>query len=196
MKKIFIVFAMLAGLSASVSAIGFSVGGRGFAGTNLDKTIVAGGGAFFNLDLIGGFGLQAEANITSSVVTFGEKSVTFTDYSVLDMPILVWYNAKLPIITIGGGVGLNFSSVLGNGYVTKSDIKNMNAGLAAGVNVILNINSHFGLVFGANGVFDFTPTIQKFVSKDGHVTKIELSSDSFSFKRKSIYCSAGLQYKF
>lgn len=182
-------------LASSTFALDIAVGARGMFGGNVGDDysgfdgFVGGAGAYINLDLLLGFGFQGEMNIVTNKIEFSaaDKSLTTTDYYIVDFPFMVWYNLNLFVIEIGGGVGLNLS-------VFESDeLKdNVNVGLAAGVNLKFFISDHFGIVLGAHGVFDFLPTITV-TSSENSTT---YTANAPNFTRKSIYGTAGLEFRF
>ena len=196
MKKILTFIAVTACLMASTFAVSFAVGGRGLLGKNIRPDVdgynglVSGAGAFFNLNLIGGFGFQGELNITTSKIETGDKSVTVTDYQILDLPFMLWDNMKIGPIALGGGLGINFSTGLNN----KNDDKNdyFSAGLAAGANIITYFNEHFGIVLGGNFVWDCIPITSKSDSKES----VTYYYDDINSRRMAAYASLGLEYKF
>lgn len=194
MKKLIVLAVAAICFISSASALNISVGGRAMLGGNIGadysgfKGIVGGGGAYFNLDLFNGFGFQGELNVVTNKIEFSknETSITTTDYSFVDFPFMFWYNMDLSKIVAGGGIGLNFGSFTDNG-----DNK-MNVGLAAGANVKFYFADHFGIVLGAHGVFDMLPSVT--ITSSGKSTTYKANSPEF--KRKSIYGTAGLEYRF
>ena len=195
MKKLIAMAAAAVCLISSTFALNISVGGRAMLGVNLGadysgfEGIVGGGGAFFNLELLGGFGFQGEANIVTNQIEISpqDRTLTTTDYSIVDLPFMFWYNLKLGNLVVGGGAGLNFSSF------SNDDVNNqMNVGVAAGANLKYLFSDHFGLVFGAHSVFDFLPTVT--VTSSGKKTTYTANGPEYT--RKSIYGTVGLEYRF
>lgn len=195
MKKLISVFVLAFTLITSSFALDIAVGARGMLGGNIGEDysgfegIVGGGGAYINLDLFWGLGFQGEVNVVTNKieVSLENQSVTTTDYEIVDFPVMLWYNLDLLAVELGGGIGLNFSTF------SNSELEDTNnIGLAAGVNFKLFISDHFGLVFGAHGVFDFLPTIT--VTTDGDTTTYTANGPSYT--RKSIYGTAGLEFRF
>ncbi|MBR1638400.1 MAG: hypothetical protein IJ688_03340 [Treponema sp.] len=195
MKKLIALAAAAVCLISSTFALDIAVGARGLLGGNIGKDysgfegIVGGAGAYVNLDLIAGFGFQGEVNVVTNKieVSVENASVTTTDYEIVDFPFLIWYNLKLPFIAVGAGVGLNFST-----FNDENLNDNGSVGLAAGANVKIYISKHFGLVFGADAVFDFIPTVT--VTVDGD--KTTYTAVSRDYYRKTIYGNAGLEFRF
>lgn len=193
MKKLLGVLAVLFCLSASTFAVDFAVGGRGIFGKSIspDNTsyngYVCGGGAFFNLDLLMGLGIQTEVNVMTNRVSFGTNSISFTDYETVDVPVYVWFNLPVKPVTIGGGIGLNFSGHTGNNSEQQVIV-----GVAAGANIIAYVAPHFGIVFGANYVWDAFPQFERTRSGDTEtITFIENDK-----KRHQICGSIGLEFLF
>lgn len=196
MKKLISVLIIAASFAVSAFALNFTVGGNfNIGGTVSDDAkfhgYSAGSGAFFNLDLLLGFGVQAEVNVSEDYLAIDGNTITIDErYSIIDMPVMAWWNVKLGPIGFGAGVGPNFSG-------TVSDYKNDNVtlGLAAGANSIFYIGNHFGIVLGVHGVFDFT---SRFVvdtkNPEEGVTKITINTQDW--KRRSVYGTVGVEYRF
>ena len=180
MKKFIIILSVLLTFATSSFAINFAVGGRALFGGNLSpdnseyQGFVCGGGAFFNLDLIMGLGFQGEVNLLTNRVTF-------------DIPFYIWYNLPIRPITIGGGVGLNFS-----GHTEGSQSSGIIVGFAAGANLIAYVAKHFGLVFAAHYVWDVLPQVSNTVKGDTSTYTFSVPGN----QRHSISGSVGLEYKF
>lgn len=198
MKKFFISIALFATFVFTAPALSLAMGARGLLGGNLQTDdsgldgFMCGGGAYLNLDLIGGFGLQGELNYIANKISTGTREVTFTHYEILDIPFFIWYNLKLDPIAVGGGVGINFSNYPGDAVETKGSLTNL--GLAVGANLKLYFSDFIGLVLGANGVFDFFPTVVK--SEDTAENSTTYTFNDASYKRKSLYGSVGLELRF
>ena len=198
MKKLFAMFIVISGIISTAPAINLAVGGRGFLGGNIQTDdsgldgFMCGLGAFLNLDLIGGFGFQGEVNYVANQISTGNKSITFTHYKILDFPVYVWYNLKLEHVAFGGGAGINFSNYPGSEI--KSDGVFSNVGLAAGANFKVYVSEHFGIVLGATSVFDFFPTVVKTENNEANSTTYSFADSDY--RRKSIYGSLGLEYRF
>lgn len=209
MKKLLGVLLVAATMAASTFALDLSIGGRGLIGGNIGKVaevaqnkgegLVAGGGIYANFSLFGGFGIQGEVNFLNSQIAVkkgaeGETvGYTTTSCNIVDVPILAWYNFQIAKFAIGAGVGVNFSAMLPdntNVFQAASQKDMWNAGLAVGANVKFYFNDHFGLVIGANGVFDFIET--SVVVNGG--TK-EYLFDKDDGKRKSVYGTIGVEFK-
>ena len=204
MKKLLGVLLVATTLVASTFALDLSIGGRGLIGGNVGKVaevgtnkgegLVAGGGVYVNLGLFGGLGVQAEANFVSNKISTrknGDKTegYTLTPCNLVDVPVYLWYNFDIAKLAIGGGLGVNFSAVTQH-VLEAAKMKDMwKVGFAVGANVKFYFNNHFGLVLGANGVFDFLPT--EVILTNG--TKEYLFADDGY--RKSIYGTVGAEFK-
>jgi len=202
MKKIITLLALSLAFATSMFAINFTVGGNfNLGGTLSDDAkyhgLSTGTGAFFNMDMFLGLGLQAEVNVSEDYITVGDKSLTFDErYGIVDTSIMAWWNAKLGPIGLGLGVGPNFSGTISD-YEKASELENNNlvVGIAAGANTIFYIGNHFGIVAGVHGVFDFTPrfTVDTDKSQKGQTT---ISWDTSEWERRSIYGTIGAEYRF
>ena len=209
MKKLLGVLLVATTLVASTFALDLSIGGRGLIGGNIGNVaevaqnkgegLVAGGGLYVNVGLFGGLGVQGEVNFLNSQIAVkknGEGETvgyTTTSCNIVDVPILAWYNFQLSKFAIGAGIGVNFSALLPdntNVFQAASDKDKWNAGLAVGANVKFYFNDHFGLVIGANGVFDF---IETSVVVNGGATDYLFNKDDG--KRKAIYGTIGAEFK-
>ena len=197
MKKILSVLIIAATMITSSFALGLSLGGRGLIGGNIDNVktavkskgegLVYGGGAFVNLEIFGGLGVQAEANFVSNQIG-GEKNI-----NMVDIPLMAWYNLNLfDIFSIGLGAGVNFSTITNNVFHDIKNINTWNTGLAVGANIKFYFNKHFGIVLGANGVFDFTKRSNEEIATDvmnGQEAKF------LNTERQSIYGTLGAEFK-
>ena len=193
MKKFIMILSVLLTFATSSFAINFAVGGRALFGGNLSpdnseyQGFVCGGGAFFNLDLIMGLGFQGEVNLLTNRVTFAQNSISFQNYETVDVPFYIWYNLPIRPISIGGGVGLNFS-----GHTEGSESSGIIVGFAAGANLIAYVAKHFGLVFAAHYVWDVLPQVSNTVKGDTSTYTFTVPGN----QRHSISGSVGLEYKF
>lgn len=196
MKKILSIFAAAFLLVTSTFALDLTVGGRIMLGGNFGNEnpasngFIMGPSLYANLDLINGFGLQGEVNLTSSTITTGENSITFTPCEIIDIPLMLWFNNTMERISIGGGAGVNLSLYTNDKYVTSNNNK-LNLGFAAGVDLKYLITQNLGLVLGTNVVLDFMPT-QQITGNDGSTTIVFGSSNG---ARKAIYGTLGIEYR-
>lgn len=196
MKKLITVLFITAVLSASMFAVNFTVGGNINAGGTISDDsnyhgFSAGTGAFFNMDLFMGLGLQAEVNLSQDYISFSSNSITFDErYNIVDSAFMAWWNAKLGFIGLGAGIGPNFS-----GTISDYEDNNLVFGIAAGANVIFYLGNHFGLVTGVHGVYDLTSRFGATTSKtEDKVTTITFETSDW--KRRSIYGTFGVEYRF
>lgn len=193
MKKFLVLFILITGLSSSAFALNLAVGGNVNLGGSLStdqrfQGMTAGGGAFVNLDFFLGLGVQAEVNVTVSHFLVSTNTIwLMTDYTVLDVPVMLWWNLPLGPIIVGGGAGLNLS-ILDADYASAK----VALGFAAGANVIFRIGKHFGLVTGVHGLFDFMPRF----SVTGYPNAVAYTFTPSDWTRKAIYGNLGLEYRF
>ena len=195
MKKLFALFFTTVLFISSSFALNLAVGGRLMLGGNIGadysgfEGMVGGGGAYLNLDFIGGFGAQGEVNVVTNKIEVSTKdsTLTTTDYQIIDFPFMLWYNLNLSRIAIGGGAGINFSS-----FSNENIGNRWNVGAAAGLNFKVFFTDHIGLVLGAHSVFDFLPTVT--VTSSGKSRTYKANAPDYT--RKSIYGTAGVEYHF
>ena len=208
MKKLLGVLIVAATLVSSTFAVGLSLGGRGLMGGRLDtvqnlKTnkgegLSYGGGAYVNLELFAGLGAQAEANFVANKLPSGNT------ITLIDLPIMGWYSLNLfDLFEIGLGVGPNFSntftdfSTLISDPPTKKNVEGVstwNTGIAVGANFKIHFGKHWGLVLGANAVFDLT-TNEIFKALGSQDVKNQLFGNSQDGKRKEIYGTIGVDIR-
>lgn len=196
MKKLFALLILAVGFTGSMFAVNFTVGGNLNAGGTISDDskyhgFSAGTGAFFNMDIFMGLGIQAEVNLSEDYISVDKNTITFDErYGIVDSAVMAWWNAKLGFIGLGAGIGPNFS-----GTISDYEDDNLVLGLAAGANVIFYLGNHFGLVTGVHGVFDFTPRFSAIrTSPEDKVHTITFESEDW--KRRSIYGSFGVEYRF
>lgn len=195
MKKLFALLLIVTGLSTSAFALSISAGGVFNGGGTLSSEVeyqgfTVGGGAFINLNLFSGVGVQAEFNVSTSQIIVNRNSLYIVDdYTVYDLPVMLWANFQLGSIIAGAGAGLNLSVVENLEY---ADVNKFSVGFAAGANVIFPIGRHFGILVGAHGVFDLTPHISVTEFDRGSVYTFASSN----WTRQSIYGNIGLEYMF
>lgn len=197
MKKLLGVLIIAATMISSTFALGLSLGGRGLIGGNLDTVknavkakgegLVYGGGAFVNLELFGGLGVQAETNFVSSQVG-GDKNI-----NMVDIPVMAWYNLNLfDVVSIGLGAGVNFGTITNDFIKDVQSINTWKTGLAIGANFKIYFNKHFGIVLGANGVFEFSKRSNEAIADNvvnGQQAKF------FDTERQSVYGTLGAEFK-
>lgn len=198
MKKLIAILIITTSLIASVFSFEFAVGGRGSFGGNIgnpeleSKGLILGGGFYANLKLIGGFGLQAEVNLSSKTLTTGDNSITITPnyYKVIDVPIMAYYNYDVSDrLEVGGGAGINLSF-----YTDKNINRNsstVNVGAAISGNIKYNVFQNIGLVLGFNGVFDFVPTNKTTNPNTGEITYTFGEGCS----RNALFTTIGAEFK-
>lgn len=193
MKKLLVTIAMLATMVCSSFALTISTGGSVNIG-GIDSSepelngVTCGIGAFFNLDLILGFGFQSEINVTTSVVNIEDNKLVFSNASsTVDIPFMLWWNGKFGSIGVGAGAGINISA----NEIFYGDV---HFGIAAGANLIYYFNDHIGLLVGATGVFDFSG--QLYYENEYSEDKTYIGVKSEGWRRNNIYGKLGVMYRF
>ena len=211
MKKLLGILIVATTLISSTFAFSLSVGGRGLVGGRLDTIknagqdngagLSLGGGVNAHLELFGGLGAQAEANFVVNKLPGG-------NITLVDLPVMGWYQLDLfkDTIAIGFGIGPNFSNIFTDLNTLVKDVPNIkdeskwNTGLAIGAafKIFFGEKKHVGLVLGANAVFDFTANefFNALAQPGGENKKNALFGDSADGKRKEIYGTIGLEWRF
>lgn len=199
MKKLLGVLIVATTLISSTFALGLSIGGKGIMGGSLGEIqnsvteksvskLAYGGGAFVNFELFGGLGAQAEANFVHSDITGG---------NYLDIPVMGWWELNFfDVFKIGLGGGVNFSKIVGDvpsAIQSVPDLMNFQKDIAVGANVKIFFNRHFGIVIGANGVFQMKP--QEFFGSLFKGDIAAITDTKGGTLRKEIYGSVGLEFK-
>ena len=190
MKKIILILAGALLFSASTFAMDLSVGVKGNLGgdaSGIDGAAL-GGGVYVNLDLINGFGVQIEGDITACKIT-NDDGLVVNEAAVINLPVMAWYNYNFTRFVIGGGAGINASMVSTNTVENSADLKMT---FAAGLNAKWFITDNFGLVLGGFGTLDALPSVIS--TKQEGSTKYNLQKSDFS--RNSICGFIGVEYKF
>ena len=115
MKKMIMTISLLFGMVVSSYALTISTGGYFNLGGNDSSRIETNGisygvGAFFNIDLFLGLGLQSEINCTNSVINTGENQIIISDIdTIVDIPFMFWWNGKFGFLGVGAGAGINLN---------------------------------------------------------------------------------------
>lgn len=230
MKKIIaIAIAAISIVSASF-ALDFSVGVKGnlgqtvsnemakiendLASINLNSEFEFGGGAYVNLGLFGGLGVQAEANVVNSKIQFTgtapkeilegtEDKIIQNKYDswIVDVPVMLWENIDIWRFTIGLGVGPNFSfdmeattdpsKIIETAKKVYTD-KLFKVGAAAGVDLKFYITENFGIVTSGRYICNFEKTTAT-LPIEGMEEGIEYPT--VKFNRNSFYGGVGVELK-
>lgn len=214
MKKIIAMAVAAVFMVSALSALNLRFGARGTLGRNLDegtfkenkdramedKTFDFGFAAYGNFALFGGLGIQAEANYIKSSIDFSAKKEGTNKYEqvvydmhTLDLSPMIWLNLDLWKLEIGLGAGPNFSIPV----ATLSDIKNaqkqdFTVGLIAGADLKFFFTKHLGLVLAGRYITDWT---EKNITFEGYGKTIDTGIPEYTFNRKSLYGSLGLEWK-
>lgn len=225
MKKLLAVLICAVTMVSSTFALGFCVGAKGFLGTDFDTNadikqqaqaitklnansdLDFGFGAYTNLTLFAGLGVQAEANLTRGKTTFnvmkqGVDTFEAQELSVwtLDIPLMVWLRGELGPFQLGFGAGPNFAFNIPAGDFkslydkTRTDIANnvFTMGVCIGADAKFFFNKHLGLVVGARYINDFMKTDVPVVVA-GYDTGS--SYPTVAISRKALYANVGLEFK-
>jgi hypothetical protein len=221
MKKIITSIIIAMTMVASSFALDFSIGAKGVLSTNLDpeskvsfkdtytnlKTnpVFDGGfGVFANFALLGGLGVQAEANFTTSNVNFALEENKVVDYEslVMDVPVMLWLNLPIWKLSLGLGAGVNFSTELNrsvegtSGYVQQIKESQFKMGFVTGADFKIYFTKHLGLVMGGRYIIDFNKTTVPLVEETGIEAVDKLERPSIEFTRKNLSGGVGLEFKF
>lgn len=223
MKKIITSIIIAMTMVVSSFALDFSIGAKGVLSTNLDpeskvsfkdtytnlKTnpVFDGGfGVFANFALLGGLGVQAEANFITSNVNFALEENKVVDYEslVMDVPVMLWLNLPIWKLSLGLGAGVNFSTELNRsvdgsaGYAQQIKENQFKMGFVAGADFKIYFTKHLGLVMGGRYIIDFNKTTVPLVGDgDTGIGAVdELERPSIEFTRKNLTGGVGLEFKF
>lgn len=199
MKKYFALLIFFVGFLSSSFALHFTVGGNfnigGTTSQNQDYNgFSIGGGALFNLDLFLGLGFQVEINATNSkVAAVDDNTISFSDISIVDVPVMLWWNGKFGSFGLGAGAGLNFSTIESYNSLDNYNVDQVSIGFACGANTIFYVIGDFlGIMLGVNAVFDFTPRIT--VTEEYKETTVNVALKNWT--RQSIYGKVGIVCRF
>ena len=212
MKKIISMAVAAVLLVSATFALDLEVGGRGILGRNLDEgfkeeyakakdegTFDYGFGVYGNFALLGGLGIQAEANYITSHVDFkmkddqGNPSTLKYDISTLDLSPMLWLNLDLWKFTVGLGAGPNFSIQLPALSDVKTATKDQfTTGLVAGADFKFYLTDHLGLVLSGRYITEFHKKDVE-IEVAGYGTG--QSYQTFDIGRKTFYGGIGLEWK-
>ena len=208
MKKIIAMAVTAVLLVSATFALNFEVGARGILGRNLDggsfasnfdaarqdKTFDFGFGAYANLSILGGLGVQAEANYVKSSIKFANTAETVQyNMHILDLSPMIWLNLDLWKFEFGFGAGPNFEIPLASlGDVWSAKKEDFTVGLIAGVDVKFYFTKHLGVVASGRFVCDFNKReipIEVFGHNSGG------TYPSYELTRKTLYGGLGLEFR-
>ena len=210
MKKIIAMAVTAVLLVSATFALNFEVGARGILGRNLDsgsfqqnfdaarqdKTFDFGFGAYANLTLLGGLGVQAEANYVNSSMTFVKEGADTVKYSMhlLDLSPMVWLNLDLWRLTIGFGAGPNFEIPLASlGDIRNAKKQDFTVGIIAGADAKFYFTKHLGIVLSGRFICDFN---KKDVPIEVNGYKLgDASYPTYEFARRTLYGGLGMEFK-
>lgn len=234
MKKIISMAIAAVMLVSATFALDFEIGARGILGKtfdndwgtaseeikglNVNTEMDAGFGVYGNFALFGGLGIQAEVNVLKGTIQFTGDKVTWgsaghTDEEIkktefdqwlIDVPLMAWMNLDCWKLTIGFGLGANFSFAMEPSTDLKTikdkvketyDGKTFEVGFAAGVDVKFYFTNNLGIVASARYIGNFNETTRKYpVQFAGQDTEVE--GPGIEFKRNSLYGGLGIEWKF
>jgi len=182
MKKLIVLVASLLLIAGSSFAMDMNIILKGLTGSDNSQVngALIGGGLDLNLDLKNGFGLEMGSNISTSKITSNDNGLNVANDLCINIPVMGWYNLILPHFGFGCGVGLDAS-------ITD----NFKMALAGGVNAKWYVNDQFAVVFGATGVLDCFPTLEK--TDDGSSSTYNFVESDFS--HNAMNYSLGLEYR-
>ena len=209
MKKIIAMAVTAVLLVSATFALNFEVGARGILGRNLDggsfasnfdaarqdKTFDFGFGAYANLSILGGLGVQAEANYVKSSITFANNGANNVEYNmhILDLSPMLWLNLDLWKFEFGFGAGPNFEIPLATlSDITTAKKDDFTVGLIAGVDVKFYFLKHLGVVLSGRFVCDFN---KRDVPIEVAGYNSGFNYPTFQFTRKALYGGVGLEFR-
>lgn len=208
MKKIIAAAVAAICLASASFALDFGIGGKAIAGKSVsglndvtnqikaDPNYDFGGGAYLNLSLFGGLGVQAEANVINSSISISKdgiaKGESYNTLSV-DLAPMLWLNLNLWKLSLGAGVGPNFNIKVGAlSDLLAAEKDQFKMGLATGADLKFYITKHLGLVVSGRYVMEFNKT-EVPVEVAGMNTGI--NTPTIEYTRKNVYGGVGLEYK-
>ncbi|MCR4790390.1 MAG: hypothetical protein K5839_04865 [Treponemataceae bacterium] len=212
MKKILATAIIAVTIVTSTFAFGLGVGAKGNLGMNFgvndsiteslqninkDTAFDAGGGLYVYMSFLPFLGIQAEANLISSTVSFTSASNAELESTyeqlLLDLSPMLWSVYDFWIFQLAFGAGPNFSIALKElGDLTSASADNFTIGLNAGADFKIFFGKHVGLVIGGRFIceWDTTEVPVTVGEYDTGTTYPEVS-----FPRRSLYGSVGVELK-
>ncbi|MDD7416498.1 MAG: hypothetical protein SPI86_08030 [Treponemataceae bacterium] len=212
MKKIFAVVITSVLLISTTFAFGLGAGAKGTLGMNFgandsiaesfqnitkDTAFDAGGGVYVYMSFLPFLGIQAEANLISSSVSFASASnadlVQTYEQLLLDLSPMFWNVYDLWIFQLAFGVGPNFSIALKELADLQSATQDrFTLGLICGADLKIFFGDHLGLVIGGRFICEWDKTDVP-VTVAGYDTGS--SYPTVEFPRRTLYGSVGLELK-
>lgn len=141
-----------------------------------------GGGAYLNLDLAAGLGLQFQVDVLSGKFYTEGNDLVYYKNPVSFLPVMIWYNADIGPLVVGGGAGLSLAFY----------DKECKCTLAAGGNAKLYFGDSFAFVVGVTGILDCFPTWKE--KDDGDSKRFHFEKTNWLFN--TVYASVGFEIKF
>ncbi len=218
MKKLLSVLLILGGMFSSTYALSLAVGAKGILGKDLGSTNTiswnsvwnsetsAGFGAYVNLSLFGGLGVQGEVNVNmKKVVLYPYTNVPVAyDYgtTLIDVPVMLWLQLSLWKFSVGIGLGPNFSFDLNpffnvqNGFTVNNLTANgYTYGAVAGADVKFYFTKHIGLVASARVIFDIGKGNNNSMFYIDTTGNLNINYNIIEVTRKVAYGGLGLEFK-
>lgn len=214
MKKIIAMAVTAVLMVSALSALDLEFGARGILGRNLnlnqdfktnyaaaksDQSFDYGFGVYGNFALFGGLGIQAEANYITSHVDFKAKKenedykAVKYDVRTLDLAPMAWLNLDLWKLTVGFGLGPNFSiQIPGLSDVKTAKKDQFRTGLIAGADFKFYFTDHMGLVLSGRYITEFQKKDVP-IQVAGYDSGVKYTT--FETGRKTLYGGLGLEFK-
>ena len=229
MKKIIALAVTSLLMVSSTFALGLSIGAKGNLGTtvsndwaevgtdlkglSMNSEFDGGFGAYVNVGIVGGLGVQVEADVTKSTIQFKGASTQEAidsnnwetknfDSWLVDVPVMLWGSLDFWKFNLGFGVGPNFSFNLdatdrasfeaaGN-YLSKVYTDKLyTLGLALGVDGKFYITDNFAIVASGRYIGNFEKTTATYPIEGGE----GIDYPWIEFKRNSLYGGVGVELK-
>ncbi|MCQ2591237.1 MAG: hypothetical protein MJ188_00510 [Treponema sp.] len=236
MKKIIALAIVAVTLVSASFALDFEIGAKVIGGQNVaagssakdtvmnikpDSNFEFGGSVYANFALLGGLGLQFEPTLIKSNVTFNTSLATVgskdvlkdkVEYDVMtfDVPLMLWLNLDLWKLTIGGGVGVDFSTELNRDaklvdaykYVSDTaknaakDLKSVSFAFITGVDAKLYLTKHLGVVASARYIMDITKKeVPLTIDVGGYSVETGTTYPAVEYARRFLYGGVGMEFK-
>jgi hypothetical protein len=218
MKKLISALVVLFCMISSTYAFSLAFGARGILGKDMDSLsslnvnnvfnseTSAGFGAYVNLGLFGGLGVQGEVNVNMKnvmLIPYTNIPVQY-DYAskLIDVPVMLWLQLSLWKFSVGVGLGPNFSFDLNpffnvtNGFTVNNLTTNgYTYGAVGGADVKFYFTKHIGLVASARVIFDIGKGNNNSLYYIDSTGNINFNYNIIAVTRKTIYGGLGIEFK-
>lgn len=221
MKKIVALFVAAVCFVGTSFALDFELGAKFDLGKNLaeGETVVGtlsdmeasgtfqfGGSAYVHAAIFPFLGVQVEPTLFKSEISLSNGDVNSTanyDSLVVDIPVMYWSSLTIWKLSVGAGVGVNFSkdinmdkNALENAKEIVGDAKNSLSnfawGFVAGADAKVYITDHMGVVGSLRYVMDFSKKTVPIVVENIDTGK---TYDTVEIARRFLYGSIGMEFK-